>query len=114
MKKNIIFIASFCFILLSCQDVLDKQDLTAVNETDVWNDIQLATAYISNIYNDNLPDWSSAEASQSDESQGGSSYMYGQLTENSVNYWPYSQLREINILLKNIDEAPCCKKIKTS
>ncbi len=97
---------------MSCQDVLDKQDLTAVNETDVWNDIQLATAYISNIYNDNLPDWSSAEASQSDESQGGSSYMYGQLTENSIDYWPYSQLREINILLKNIDEGTLLQEDK--
>lgn len=112
MKKNIIFIASFCFLLLSCQDVLDKRNLTAVNETDVWNDIQLATAYISNIYNDNLPDWSSAEASQSDESQGGSSYMYGQLTENSVDYWPYSQIREINILLKNIDEGTLLQEDK--
>lgn len=97
---------------MSCQDVLDKQDLTTVNETDVWNDIQLATAYISNIYNDNLPDWSSAEASQSDESQGGSSYMYGQLTENSIDYWPYSQLREINILLKNIDEGTLLQEDK--
>lgn len=112
MKKNIILIVPLCLIMISCLDVLDKQDLTAVNETEVWNDLQLATAYISNIYNDNLPDWSSSEASQSDETQGGSSYMYGQLTENSVDYWPYNQIREINILLKHIDDGTLSQEDK--
>jgi hypothetical protein len=102
--KPIIYIVLF-FVIISCESILDKNDLTAVDETDVWNDLKLATAYVSNIYNDNLPGWSSAEAAQSDESPGGGTYLYGQLTENSVNYWPYSQIRDINILLTNIDNG---------
>lgn len=102
--KLIIYI-TLSFVIISCESILDKNDLTAVDESDVWNDLPLATAYISNIYNDNLPNWSTAEANQSDESDGGGAYMYGQLTENSVNYWPYSQIREINLLLNNIDKG---------
>jgi hypothetical protein len=93
------------FVIVSCESILDKEDLTAVDESEVWNDLQLATAYISNIYHDNLPGWSAEEANMSDESRGGSSFMYGQLTENSVNYWPYSQIREINLLLTKIDDG---------
>ena len=89
--------------LASCQNPLDLKDLTAVNENDVWRDPSLAQAYVDRIYADNLPAWSTSEAPMSEESPGGTSYLYGQLTENSVDYWPYSNIRRINILLSNID-----------
>jgi hypothetical protein len=57
------------------------------------------------MYMDNLPDWSTENAGISDESPGGDAYMYGQLTENSVNYWPYGPIRRINILLTEIDQG---------
>ena len=100
-----ITVAALGLALGGCHDILDLKDLTAVNETDVWHDAELAEAYVSRIYADNLPGWSTGEAGMSDESPGGGSYMYGQLTENSVNYWPYGQIRRINILLSEIDKG---------
>jgi hypothetical protein len=84
---------------------LDKENLGKVNEQDVWNDLDLATAYVNNLYGDNLPGWSTEYADYSEESDGGGSYMYGQLTENSVNYWPYDEIRGINLLLTSIDKG---------
>src|SRR6266508_4058977 len=86
----------------ACDGILDLKDLEAVDENDVWNDPALAQAYVDAIYAENLPGWSTGDANNSDESPGGSAFMYGQLTENSVNYWPYGPIRRINILLAEI------------
>lgn len=104
MKLNNIFFAIGCCIILgSCTKVLDKKNLGAVDEDDVWNDLNLATAYTNNLYGQSLPGWSTEFGDYTEESDGGGGYMYGQLTENSVNYWPYGQIRDINLLLANID-----------
>lgn len=89
----------------SCTKILDKKNLNAVNEQDTWNDLDLATAYANKLYSQNLPEWSTDFASYSEESGGGGSYMYGQLTENSVDYWPYDDIRNINTLLDNVDKG---------
>lgn len=86
-----------------CTKILDKKPLDKVN--DVWNDPDLANAYMNRIYAANLPGWTSEYAAYSEESPGGGSYMYGQLTENSVNYWPYTNIRNINELIANIDKG---------
>jgi hypothetical protein len=97
--------AALCLVVGGCDGILDTKDLEAVSETDVWTDQALAQAYVNQIYADNLPGWSTGDADISDESDGGTSYMYGQLTENSVNYWPYDDIRRINVLLANIDQG---------
>lgn len=101
--SKLICLMLWCCLVGSCTRVLDKKDLTAVNERDVWNDLDLATAYVNRIYAENLPGWSTEYGDYSEESDGGGSYMYGQLTENSVNYWPYDEIRDINVLVNNID-----------
>ena len=88
-----------------CQGILDLKDLDSVDVDDVWNDAALAEAYVNRIYYDNLPGWSTDDAAISEETTGGGSYMYGQLTESSVNYWPYDDIRRINILLAEIDKG---------
>lgn len=96
--------AAVCALAVAgCTSILDLKDLEAVNQSDVWRDAGLAQAYVDRIYADNLPGWSTGEAPISDESPGGTSYLYGQLTENSVDYWPYAQIRRINVLLNEID-----------
>lgn len=108
MKSAKIFVLiSLCVLVISsgCSKILDKKNLNAVNETDVWNDIDLATAYVNNFYGNMLPGWSTEFGDYSEESDGGGSYMYGQLTENSVNYWPYDDIRAVNLLLTNIDKG---------
>ncbi len=103
LKLKIIYIIALACLWSSCKDVLDKTNLGTVSEDLVWNDVNLAEAFISRIYDRNLPTWDRGLSGRCDESYGSESYMYGQLTESSVNNWLYSQLREINILLANID-----------
>ena len=91
--------------LTACEEILDLKDLEAVNQDDVWRDPDLAQAYVDRIYADNLPGWGTGEATQTEESPGGTGYLYGQLTEGSVDYWPYGNIRRINILLKDIDKG---------
>lgn len=102
ISRLIIPVVTVC-LLSNCEDVLDKTNLGAVSEDAVWNDVDLATAYVYEIYDDNLPGWDRGISDRSDESDEGDAYMYGQLTENSVNSWPYGNIRNINILLANID-----------
>lgn len=103
--SKLMLCAALCLAVGGCDSILDTKDLEAVSETDVWTDQALAQAYVNQIYADNLPGWSTGDAEISDESDGGTSYMYGQLTENSVNYWPYDEIRRINVLLSNIDQG---------
>jgi hypothetical protein len=101
-------LAALCALALplgGCKSVLDLKDLEAVNQGDVWKDPDLAQAYVDRIYADNLPGWSTAEGPMSDEAPGATNFMYGQLTEGSVDYWPYGQIRRINELLTAIDSG---------
>jgi hypothetical protein len=99
-----------------CNSILDLKDPAAINEADVWKDPVLAEAYVNRIYMNNLPGWTTGDATTSDESPGGTNYMYGQLTESSVDYWctrnttdcrypPYDRIRNLNILLAGIDSG---------
>jgi hypothetical protein len=106
MKLSGILLLLFWGCLLGgCTKILDKTNPEAVDQEDVWNDLDLATAYANRIHAENLPGWSTEWADYSEESDGGGSYMYGQLTENSIDYWPYSEIRDINTLLTNIDKG---------
>ena len=98
-----IYLFLLCALASGCTKILDKKPLDKVN--DVWNDPDLANAYMNRLYAVNLPGWNSDYASYSDEAPGGGSYMYGQLTENSVDYWPYDNIRDINELIDNVDKG---------
>jgi hypothetical protein len=103
MKVKSIFLIYFLSLLFSggCTDVLDKKDLTAISEEDVWNNSTYATNYVNKLCRDNLPGWENLSAN-SDESPGGSGILYGQLTSSSINDWPYTQIRSINLFLTKI------------
>jgi len=103
--SKLIYIFLLSLVAGSCTKILDKKDLSSVSEKDVWNDLDLATAYVNRIYAQNLPTWETGWANNSDESDGGGSYMYGQLTENSVDDWNYDYIRDINTLIDNIDQG---------
>lgn len=105
---NSILLGCLVGFSFSC-DILDKKDLSAVTEDDVWNDSKYATAYLDKLCRDNLPDWDAGASNNSDEANGGDGIMYGQLTTSSIDTWNYEQIRKINLLLQkvgsgNIDE----------
>jgi starch-binding outer membrane protein, SusD/RagB family len=113
-NSRTIIVAMLSLALGACDGILDLKDLEAVSEADVWNDASLAEAYGNRLYMDNLPGWSDDDADRSDEAAFSTEtdYMYGQLTENSVDYWPYEQIRRINILLAEVDEGTISQSLK--
>lgn len=113
-RYTVIYMLVFLFCFTQCSSVLDKKDLGAVSQSDVWNDTRLAKAYVSKLYADNLPGWDTDIAGNSDESPGGGGTMYGQLTINSINQWPYDGIRNINILLNDIDKGTLSDDIKNA
>lgn len=88
-----------------CSKVLDKTSKVGVNEEETWKDLDLATAFADRIHAKSLPEWSTEFAGYSEEANGGDGHMYGQLTENSVDFWPYNPIRDCNILLTNVDNG---------
>ena len=124
---KLILLIGLCCGLSNCTKILDKKPLTQVPDEDTWNDPNLAEAFVNTIYFENLPQWDRGISDLSDESDGGNAYMYGQLTENSVDYWPYGavrnghlrsgnvyygEMRSINILLANIDKGTIDANLK--
>lgn len=105
MKKLFIYTLLIA-VLGSCNDVLDKNVLSAYDER-IWEDYELSTLYLNQLYKDNLPDWSTGEADLSDESNGDNDTMYGLLTESSMETLntPYARIRRINELLERVGES---------
>jgi hypothetical protein len=107
--RKIIFIILVVQILFSaCEDVLDKRDFSAVDET-LWNDETRATMYLNKLYADNMPGMSLAgNAGYGDETFNSNDYVYGQLIESSVGDFSllnYRKIRDINIMLEGIENG---------
>ncbi|OOG18870.1 RagB/SusD family nutrient uptake outer membrane protein [Sphingobacterium sp. CZ-UAM] len=88
----------------SCSKVLDKNDLSAISEPVVWSDPKLATAFVNNIYT-TLPGWDVGLADATDEASRKTNWIDGTTTidNGGPGYWPYSDIRKMNIFLKEID-----------
>lgn len=105
-------VLTFCsgLFLTSCDNVLDKENLTAIQAGDVWNNIELAKGYTNGIYAALMPGMPTQAGSYSDEA-GGTNYLgtfdnpygFGTATINSTNVWTYNVIRDINFMLEKID-----------
>ncbi len=86
----------------SCSRVLEKRDLSAIQEKDVWQDMQLMTAFVNNIYTD-IPAWNSGVAGWSDEHPSRPAFLTGTMSpdNNPLWYWPYTSIRKMNTFLLN-------------
>lgn len=91
--------------LMSCEDVLDKKNLSAITEGDVWTDPVLATAFVNNIYM-SVPSWDVTLADATDEASRSSSWISGTTTIDNGGpaYWPYADIRKMNLFLQEIDK----------
>jgi len=113
MKSKIIVSIAFCIALFlaGCNKVLDKQDLAAINPSDVWSNATLANAYLNNIYAALMPGNPMSSDDGTDEElalqRGTSAWLLGTITPDNVpdGFGVYSTIRQINIILANIDNA---------
>ncbi|KPK82928.1 MAG: hypothetical protein AMS27_13625, partial [Bacteroides sp. SM23_62_1] len=120
MKKSLIYLVLLT-ICISCEDVLDKRDLNAIDDTDVWNDEILATLYINKVYRNVLPGFGgSSNSNLSDESaltgdeenttnRIYKDIMYGELaldaSYGNFGVTPYSNIRDLNLLIDEIENG---------
>jgi hypothetical protein len=118
MKRVLLF--SFILALLaSCEKVLDKKELNAIDGQDIWNELTLANLYLNNIYGSALPTFAGTDNTNiSDESAGpGTGYMmYGMLTKDdsygnfTSNKWYI--IRELNLLFEGVPKGSLLEEDK--
>ncbi|HEY9258453.1 RagB/SusD family nutrient uptake outer membrane protein [Chitinophaga sp.] len=98
-------------LLTGCSKVLDKSNLTAVNPDQVWSNEAIGKAYLDNIYAAMMPGNPYGSANGTDEGvpyqKQTDAWMQGSATYDSYDIYgsQYSNIRTINILLENIDQA---------
>lgn len=129
MTIKYLLYGSLLAMSVSCSDILNKKDLSAVTDDQVWGDAKYATAYLNRLYEKNLPKWEGEQdrdgdgansifySSYSDEADGGGGVMYGQLTTASCDYWYYEDIRNINMLFEKLEnneaiDAETCTSLK--
>ncbi len=106
---SVIIIYTF---LAGCTDVLDVQDLNSLNSGYVWEDEGLASSYLTDLYT-SLPGWPKMDAHvYADEMLG--VFTMGLINEENDDYfyWPYDEIRKINILLTEIDDGTLNEDVK--
>ena len=105
---SIFFVAAV--FLTGCNDVLDKENLTAVNPSDVWSNAAVARAYIDNINSALMPGIPTSKDNATDEmvpsNRQTGAWMTGTATFDSWDtFGNYNSIRTINIFLGGIDGA---------
>lgn len=114
MKKNMfyrnatklisIFIATV--LLFGCGDVIDEvEDLGRYPGDGTFDDIQTAQAYLANLYAVTLKGWPVNDGNKADESGGIIGPDWVTTNNGSMKYWPYAEIRKINILLTELPEG---------
>ncbi|TWW01107.1 RagB/SusD family nutrient uptake outer membrane protein [Chitinophaga pinensis] len=125
----------FSYILLTvsltaCSDILDKTDLTGIDER-TWDNESTATLYLNRVYDLSMPTWPNLASAAtlptaihdiSDDYNGGDQKIwYGTLSVDNItdffggnasnNVWAY--IRKTNILLSEIEKGPLPLDVKT-
>jgi len=110
IKFKTLLIGILCLFTVGCEDVLDKENLTAIGADDVWNDFALAEAYINGVYGNLMPGMPDSSGIYTDEASGinylglfANPFGYGTATINSQDEWHYGVIRVINLMLEQIE-----------
>lgn len=119
MKLNKFFaIASAVLVwggLTTSCDTLDIDNLESYDESMVWGDLNLATAYINNLYAETFGNWSYSADSNSEQLTG-MPWKLGTITETGGDYkkWTYTEVRHINEGIKRLENSTELDKEKAS
>ncbi|QEC52190.1 putative outer membrane starch-binding protein [Anseongella ginsenosidimutans] len=114
MKKIIYSILSCLAVLtVSCNDdVLDIEDLGHYQAEEVWNDPNLANAYMANIY-PMFGNWA-ADVSERSEQLVGIHFYPNRITISNGEYksWDYNRIRLINQAIQDVNGGTLDQEIK--
>lgn len=106
MKRSIYFcLLVFALSALGCKNnrLLNLKNPNAYNPEDIWNDQNLANAFLADLYASTMPDWPVNQGDWADESQGILGPDAVTPSNGAFQFWPYSTIRGIDILLTSID-----------
>lgn len=106
-----LLIAGACIQGCKNNDLLNLQNPRAYNPDDVWKDAKLANAYLVDVYA-SLSGWPSSQGDWADESTGILGPDFVTPTNDNFKYWPYGNIRKVNILLQDIDGGTLSETIK--
>lgn len=109
IKINKIKYAVLCVAALlggattSC-NTLDIDNLNSYDESIVWTDVNLATAYVNNLYAECFGNWNSG-ADQNSEQLSGIPFYLGTITITGESYkkWTYKEIRHINVAIQKLE-----------
>src|SRR5690606_17105198 len=105
MKKIICIAILLPLLFTSCNKVLDIEDLTSYDPEQVWNDENLANAYMANIY-EMFGNWSTTE-DQRGEQLIGIHFYPNRITISNDEYksWDYNRIRLINQAIQDVNSG---------
>lgn len=114
MKKQVIAFALAAGMFASCKKVLDIENINSYKPEQVWNDENLANAYIANIYTV-FGNWSTGEDRFS-EQVAGIPWATDFIQPNNGNfkYWDYTRIRLINQALIDVQNGRLKTSVKES
>lgn len=112
MKKIIYILFGMGSLFASCNDLLDIEDLTSYDPDEVWNDANLANAYMANVY-EMFGNWSTT-ADQRSEQLIGIHFYPNRVTISNGEYksWDYSRIRLINQAIRDVNAGSLDQDVK--
>lgn len=112
MKKIFIFIIAIMFCI-GCKRTLDLENLSAYNPDRVWNDPQLASAYMASIYPRVFGNWSVAADQVSDQLSGIAFPADAvTVTNGGLGFWNYGPIRLINQAIRDAEKGSLTASVK--
>lgn len=122
--KNIKYLfLSFVIVFGSCEDdIFDRTPLNSISDTDVWQDPVMLRAYLTDIYS-RLPIYDLTQANLDTNTDiattnkgNQTALTTGSMSRSSepgvISFWNYAIIRDLNVFLENIEEAPIGESIK--
>lgn len=112
MKKILILITALAIGATACKDVLDIKDINYYNPDQIWNDPNLANAYMVNLYQ-MFGNWSTGLEQKSEQLAG--IYFYENritISNGEFKSWNYDRIRLINQVLQDIGSGAIKQDLK--
>ncbi len=110
--KYIITGAVIAFSLGSC-NTLDIENLESYDANKVWNDENLASAFVTNLYANVFPNWTS-NLDYDSEQRSGIPFYLGTITKSGSAYkkWSYTTIRLINEAIQELEAGSLMESTK--
>lgn len=112
MKKTLLAILLLGGMFASCKKVLDIDDLESYSPEQVWNDENLANAFVTNLY-PLFGNWSTG-LEQKSEQMAGIFFFPDRVTINNDEFkrWDYNRIRLINEAITQVTKGSLKQEVK--